>query len=139
MPHLQKKINPKESFLVIMAFLVAALLMALVFMGTRIFDKFMPLSFFWRTFIVGLILFPLGFCLGMFFPAGLELINKKYQPAIAWAWGINCGFSVLGSILSIILAQMMGFNAILLLASCIYLISLLAYRRMAAAIVATTS
>jgi len=102
----------------------------LVLIGTNIFDYLMNFSIFVRIlFVIGM-LFPLGFLLGIFFPSGLQLISKDYNDSIAWAWAINCGFSVLGSILSIILAQFIGFNAILLLALVIYLVGLLAFRKL---------
>jgi hypothetical protein len=78
------------------------------------------LAFWLRAVIVGLLLLPVGLCLGMYFPTGLRLFGKSYPSTIAWAWGLNCAFSVLGSILSIILAQYFGFNFILVLALGIY-------------------
>ena len=50
--------------------------------------------------------------------------RKQRQDTMAWAWGINCGFSVLGSILSIIIAQFSGFNVVLLSAGILYLIAM---------------
>jgi len=105
-------------------------LVTLITIGTNIYDHFVGYSFPMRVILVGLILFPLGISLGFFFPSGLQLMSRVSQDSISWAWAINGGFSVLGSILSIILAQFMGFNTILMAAVVVYLIGLLAFFRL---------
>lgn len=105
-------------------------LIFLVSFGTGILNYFMHLSFIWRILIVCLLLLPLGLCLGMFFPSGLQVISQDSKETIAWAWGINCGFTVLGSMLAIILAQFYGFNSIFLMAAVLYLFAILAFRKM---------
>src|SRR5690348_10503865 len=92
----------------------------LILAGTRVFDLFMGCSFLSRVFIVGLLITPVGLLLGTYFPLGLRMVGKNNQDTIAWAWGLNCGFSVLGSILSIIIAQFSGFDMVLLLACMAY-------------------
>ena len=62
--------------------------------------------------------------------SGLQLLKDRYKDAMIWAWGLNCGFSVLGSILAIIIAQYLGFNIILLLACVTYLFAILAFNRL---------
>lgn len=120
----------KKSLMLTVTLLLCLLLFLLVSVGTGILDRFMGSSFAGRVFVSCLLLFPLGICLGMFFPAGLQLIGRNYRETIAWAWGINCGFSVLGSMGAIILAQWSGFNSVLLLAIATYLIALLAFERL---------
>lgn len=105
-------------------------LIVLTFAGTRIYDFFMQFSFIGRMLLVSGIIFPIGMLLGAFFPSGLKLISQDHKDTIAWAWGINCGFSVLGSILSIIIAQFLGFNVVISLACVLYLFALLSFRKM---------
>jgi hypothetical protein len=117
----------------IVAAITAILVMYLVVnvsAGARIINCFMGLHFAWRVLAVGIMLLPLGLCLGVFFPTGLQLIGKGHGEAIAWAWGINCGFTVLGSILAIILGQYIGFNAIILLAALTYIMGAFAFHFM---------
>ena len=130
LPQMQKLSRDRQDALSIVGFLALLLIVGLAMSGTQSLDPFIGWSLAGRIFIVGLILFPLGICLGAFFPAGLELIGKDYQTAIPWAWGINSGFSVLGSILAIIFAQFLGFHTILLMAGIIYLIAIMSYRQM---------
>jgi spermidine synthase len=127
---LQSLIKSSYTLLTVTTFCLLIYIITLVGFGTTIYDHFMAYVFPIRVLLVSSLLFPLGFCLGVFFPLGLQLVSNRYSNTIPWAWGINCGFSVLGSILSIILAQFIGFNAILLLASTIYLTALLSFNKM---------
>lgn len=95
--------------------------------GEVIFDYFMHFPFLIRVIFSCAMIFPLGFVLGMFFPTGLRLVERRHKEAIAWAWGINCGFSVLGSIGAIILAQFLGFSFVIFLGMLIYLLALASY------------
>ncbi len=105
--------------------------LGLVILGTRVFDMFMPLNVAWRMFIVAVLTFPLGFLLGVYFPYGLRASSAHHAGTIPWGWGINCGFSVLGSIAVIMIAQFQGFNNVLILSCVIYLIAALAFKRLA--------
>lgn len=127
---LEKSRNTGEPPLTTITVLLVAYVIALIALGTRIYDAFMPFSFINRIFLVAALIFPVGILLGAYFPCGLRLIGSGHKDAIAWAWGINCGFSVFGSILAIIIAQFQGFNAVLMLACVVYLLALLAYRGM---------
>ncbi|MBF0479951.1 MAG: hypothetical protein HQL26_10755 [Candidatus Omnitrophica bacterium] len=129
-PALEKLKKSNETPLTYVTLCLIAYLAILIVTGTSLYNFFMNFSFLIRVLLVGGILFPIGFLLGLYFPLGLRLISKKYSSAIAWAWGINCGFSVLGSILSIIIAQFQGFNTVLLMACIVYLISLVAFKKM---------
>jgi hypothetical protein len=69
-------------------------------------------------------LVPLGFLMGMPFPAGLREIAGQFgafsresaathDSTIEWAWAMNAASSVLGSVLAIVLALNFGLNATL--------------------------
>jgi hypothetical protein len=92
----------------------------------------MSWSFAGRVALTVMLLAPAGLVLGFFFPAGLSLISTKNTSLISWAWGINCGFSVLASMLAIIMAQFVGFNHVLLSAGVVYIVAAVAYRKLAA-------
>lgn len=55
--------------------------------------------------------------------------NRKFVP---WAWGINSGFTVIGSVLAVVFAMAMGFSNVILLASAIYLTTPLLFSRLSA-------
>jgi len=125
----RKAPHSRETLLMTVSLIVLVWLILLVSFGSRWLDNSIRFSSMWRGVIVCLTLLPLGLCLGMFFPSGLEVAGRTSKEAVAWAWGINCGFTVLGSMLAIILAQFLGFSSILLLAGVAYLVAALAFRR----------
>lgn len=130
LPGFKKKFETYERIVTIATFIVIAYIILLVVVGTNIYDGLLQYSLAGRVCSVALILSPLGVALGIFFPSGLHMIERKYRDVIPWAWGLNCGFSVLGSVLSIIVAQFWGFNFVLMFAVVFYLIGLLAFLRM---------
>jgi len=67
-----------------------------------------------------IIIAPLAFIMGIPFPLGIRIINKKLIP---WAWAVNGAASVLSPILAIIIALSLGYSFVLVLSAFIYLIS----------------
>ncbi len=92
-------------------------------------DKLLALTFGERIAatlaIVAVAAIPLGF----FFPLGLSIASRESERFIPWAWGINAGFTVIGSVLSIAAAMKFGFSTVLLLSAALYLCALLLIRR----------
>ncbi|MBI3857721.1 MAG: hypothetical protein HY293_18725 [Planctomycetes bacterium] len=115
----------------ILSILVVLYLAALVAAGTALLNLVVQAPFAARVAFSAAILTPIGICLGVFFPSGLALVGGRSPNAVAWAWGINSGFTVLGSTMSIFIAQFLGFNVVLMIAACLYLIAALAFRRLA--------
>ena len=74
---------------------------------------------------------PLGALLGAFMPLGLATVSRlaPQKPAyLAWGWAVNGFFSVIGSVLTTILAMTIGFRAVLLLGLAAYGVATLALR-----------
>ena len=80
----------------------------------------------WRLALSFLALAPTGWFLGLAFPLGMFSFG---EPARAWHWAINGAASVLGSVLSLVLAMQVGFTAVTWLGVAGYLVALLALRR----------
>ena len=82
------------------------------------------------------LLVPLGFSMGMPFPAGLRILEEsRSQPGSAtleWAWAMNAAASVLGSVLAIAIAIQFGLNATLGCAAAAYLLALVGKLRLPA-------
>ncbi|MFH0732483.1 MAG: hypothetical protein V2A72_06140 [Candidatus Omnitrophota bacterium] len=57
-----------------------------------------------RILIVTVILFLLGFFMGMPFPIGMKMASKKSSSLTPWLWGINGATSVFASVLAIVIA-----------------------------------
>ncbi len=64
---------------------------------------------------------PLGFVMGMPMPLGISWLRQTAPTLIPWAWGINGAASVLGSILTMMIAVSLGFNQALIVAIGLYI------------------
>jgi hypothetical protein len=84
------------------------------------------------------LLVPLGFAMGMPFPTGLQALASIPVPefpvagkgefqenAVEWAWAMNAGSSVLGSILAMVIAIQFGLNFTLACGAVAYLTAIL--------------
>jgi hypothetical protein len=80
----------------------------------------------------------LGFAMGMPFPTGLRALASIPVPefptagkgefqenAVEWAWAMNAGSSVLGSVLAMVIAIQFGLNVTLACGAVAYLMAIL--------------
>ncbi len=107
--------------------LIAVALLAIVALGylillPPIFNHFLGAPQETRIAISLLLLLPLGLLLGMFFPTGIKILSDDHSRFVPWAWGINGCASVIGTVLSIIIAMTYGFRAVTILAVIIYIV-----------------
>lgn len=63
-----------------------------------------------RIIISALLLFPMGFFMGMAFPLGMKLASKNNPLITPWLWGINGATTVYASVLAAILALIVGIS-----------------------------
>ncbi len=87
-----------------------------------------------RVVVAFVVLAPLGVLLGMFMPLGLGAVSgltDHGEEYVAWGWAVNGFASVIGSVLTTLIAMVAGFNAVLGLATIVYLVALLTLRRLA--------
>ena len=72
---------------------------------------------------------PLGLVMGMPFPRGLRQTGNDALPAPPFYWGLNGIMSVIGSIVTVFVALMAGFQVAMLIGSACYVLAALASRR----------
>jgi Spermine/spermidine synthase domain len=77
-----------------------------------------------RIAAAALLILPLGLCMGMPFPLGLEALGRHSPAAVPWAWGINASVSVVSAVLATLLAIHFGFRAVIVIAVVLYLLAL---------------
>lgn len=65
---------------------------------------------------------PFGFCLGMYFTTGVEILRLRNPRLIPWAWAVNGVGSVASSVLAVMLAMAVGFTGVTLAACITYLV-----------------
>lgn len=81
-----------------------------------------------RVGVVAVVLAPLGLCLGAFMPLGLGRVAQltdERDEYVAWAWAVNGFFSVIGSVLTTIVAMTFGFRTTLYLALVVYVVAVI--------------
>lgn len=115
-----------------LSIVVAAIVLLFAASAPALTAAALPAPFGVRAAVCAAALSPIGLCLGMFFPTGLALVGARHEAAVVWAWGINSGFTVLGSTVAIVMAQFLGFNAVLGIAAGVYLLGGLAFGRLRA-------
>lgn len=120
----EKFFNNKRSKLIIIFGVIAGLAVAIGLLNPIIFDALVRLDLIWRIVISAVMIAPLGFFMGMPFPIGLSLIEDNERNYAAFAWGINGFFSVIGTVLAVMLSMMTGFIFIFILVAVIYLAAL---------------
>jgi hypothetical protein len=75
------------------------------------------------------LLFPAGMAMGMAFPIGMKLANRRAPGLTPWLWGINGALSVLASVLAIVIALAVSISAAFWTGWFVYVIALAAFAR----------
>lgn len=114
------KIEEKKLLMLDIALLIVVGIIYYLFLD-KLFLEAISLSQGLRSIISFLLLAPVGFCLGVPYPLGLKKLGRDNSTLIPWAWGVNGCASVLGSVMSLVLAQALGFRSALLIALSLYL------------------
>jgi len=118
-------------------FIVGAI-MLYVFILPGLLNTLVGLPFAVKLLVSAVLLVPLGFAMGMPFPTGLRALASTPVPAfpaagkgefqesaVEWAWAMNAGSSVLGSILAMVIAIQFGLNLTLACGAVAYLTAIL--------------
>jgi len=128
---------PKTGLVWLPLLLIALALLAYVALLPVVLGRLVGLPFIAKLLVSAGLLVPLGFAMGMPFPTGLRALagrdvsDSPVPPAqdgsgnlVEWAWAMNAGSSVLGSVLAIIIAIQFGLNVTLGAGAAAYLIAL---------------
>jgi hypothetical protein len=95
----------------------------------RVVPMLLPLPLWGRIAMAILFIAPLGLLMGMPFPRGLRETGRGSLPAPPFYWGLNGIMSVLGSVATVFVALMVGFQAAMLMGSACYVLAALVSRR----------
>jgi len=104
----------------------------------EILNRLVGIPFVGKLVVSAGLLVPLGFAMGMPFPTGLRAFAAARVPrfveaegdeaaenAVEWAWAMNAGASVLGSVLAMVIAIEFGLNVTLACGAVAYLLAIL--------------
>jgi hypothetical protein len=86
----------------------------------------LPLPLFVRIVSVVVLIFPLGFVMGMPFPMGLRATTSWSSNGPPLFWGLNGIASVAGSFVAVFFGMVFGFGAVMAVGSFFYLIAAMA-------------
>ena len=109
-------------------------LLLYVFILPRALDGLVGLPFAAKLLVSAILLVPLGFIMGMPFPTGLRAVAASSRDTdlfsavdapVEWAWAMNAGASVLGSVSAILIAIQFGLNITLVCGAAAYCLALL--------------
>jgi hypothetical protein len=117
---------------------IAGALLLYVFILPGLLNALVGLPFEAKLLVSAALLVPLGFAMGMPFPTGLRALASIPVPefpaasrgefqdnAVEWAWAMNAGSSVLGSVLAMVIAIQFGLNVTLACGAVAYLMAIL--------------
>jgi spermidine synthase len=117
--------NPARVWLPLI--IIASALLIDVWILPPILNSLVGAPFAVKLLVSAFMLAPLGFVMGMPFPAGLRALaanRGKNGDSIEWAWAMNAASSVLGSVLAIVMAIQFGLNVTLICGAFSYLLAL---------------
>ncbi len=121
------KTAPRRRFFPLVTAL-AAVSILYVFLLPVLFQFFLAEPLAMRVAVASILLVPLGLLMGMFFPSGIQIVREASPDFVPWAWAINgCG-SVVGTVLSVILAMTYGFRFVTYAALTLYIVGALGIR-----------
>ena len=115
---------------------IAALTTFYLFGLTPLTSALLSWSLAVRIVVALAVVAPLGVCLGMFMPLGIGAVaslTEFSREYVAWGWAVNGFASVVGTVLSTILAMTFGFNVVLTIALVFYLMAIAVLLRLLAA------
>ena len=93
----------------------------------------LPLELGGRIAVAVALIVPLGLVMGMPFPQGLRRTGEGSLPPPPFYWGLNGVMSVIGSVSTVLVALVFGFQIAMLAGSALYLIAALSTSTFAAA------
>jgi hypothetical protein len=122
-----RRLGMGRSRLLIALIVVSAVLLEYRFLLPGLLASQVGLSFALKLAISAALLAPLGFFMGMPFPAALTALKVRSAGAsdsgIEWAWAMNAASSVLGSVVAMVVAIHYGLNTTLMSAAAAYMLA----------------
>jgi len=112
------KIRMKHHFILLA--LIVCLGLAAWKLYPLLIEGFMHLDTAGRVFVTVISLAPLCFIMGMALPMGVDMLGKRNEEVIPWAFALNGVFSVTGSALAMAMSLQSGFSSTFLVGPLCY-------------------
>lgn len=116
---------------------ICGLIVVYTLILSPVLEGLVGLRFGTKLIISAALLLPLGLLMGLPFPSGLRALNLlkesgaksigtiRHDGMVEWAWTINAGASVLGSVFAMVVALQLGLTTTLFCAAMAYMVALL--------------
>ena len=121
----RKLVNDRNGRLVVVLAIAAALVAVLAAIVQPVLTAGVGLPLIVKMMATVILIAPAGFVMGIPFPTGLRLLEKRHEPSVRWAWSLNAAASVLGSVGALVLALYLGLVETLLIGGGLYLCALI--------------
>jgi hypothetical protein len=106
-------------------FALPVILLAFILFSPAITSAFVYAGAPLRILVSASLLFPCGFLMGMAFPMGMQIAARNESAPQAWYWAINGAFSVIASVLAVVVAVFWGVTATLIVGLIAYCVALI--------------
>jgi Spermine/spermidine synthase domain len=117
--------RPRRALAWLLPAVIAVLLITAV-VTPAVFRRALGLPFLARAALAVALVSPLGVALGTPFPTGLRVAAQDASAIVAWAWGVNGFFTVIGSVAAMMFGMAFGFTTVIVLAAACYAVALIA-------------
>ncbi|MDY6875460.1 MAG: hypothetical protein SWK90_04550 [Chloroflexota bacterium] len=112
-------LSPRVSLWLVLT-LLPVLIVAYALGLPVLFETTLATPLWCRLIVTVVALAPPGLLMGMPFPKGLVLLERRSPALVTWAWGVNGAVSVVASILAALLSLSFGFLAVLTVGAACY-------------------
>ncbi len=120
----RKLIRDEPSRLLIALGVAAGLVALLAVIAQPVLSAGIGLPLVVKMLATVVLIAPAGFVMGLPFPTGLRMLEKRHAASVRWAWSLNAAASVLGSVGALVLALYLGLVGTLLIGGGLYLVAL---------------
>jgi len=100
--------------------IIVLLTLIIGLINSVIFETYVRADVLWRVIISVILIAPLAFFMGIPFPYGMSKIDDNSKYLVAYSWGVNGFFSVIGSVLAVMLSMSFGFRTVFIISALIY-------------------
>ncbi len=125
----EKVISLFKNKVQIIYIIIAVLTVLIALLNPVLFKLMDRADILWRVITSIGVIAPLAFFMGIPFPYGMSKITENSRYLVAYSWGINGFFSVLGSILVVMLSMSFGFRIVFIVSAVIYLLAMLIVKK----------
>ncbi len=124
----ERFLDRSRRFMPVVFVAIAVLLISYSFLLDPVLDRIGSLPYGVRLILCLLLVAPPAYLMGFPLATGMAWLGRlKKHHLFIWAWGINGGFSVIGSAAIPVFATSFGLTAVLQIAGAAYLVAMLAF------------